>query len=451
MKIALLCPPWRIPNPYPPLGLAYIAACLEADQHEVAVFDLSLARSRRSLEKRLQSVESFGPAVVGFSVMSHTYDQALALAGRLKKSTAAAIVFGGPHPTVMPRDVLRNECVDFVVLGEGEASFRQLCARLGSPRVDLPGIGFKQSGEPVVRERKDFIDALDGLPFPARHLLALSRYGLKDDAGRPMATVLTSRGCPYQCIYCYKGIFGRRYRQRSPQHILDELRICQRQFGYRSFYFIDDLFTFNPQRLRRLCRLMAAEKPPFVWQCLARVDNASADTFMEMKSAGCCKVHFGLESGNQGILDRIRKGTTTGQARQAVKFCRDAGIRTKGYFMLGLPGDTLKSMQQTVDFARELELDEAMFSICTPFPGTHIWTQVRNTIAGDLSSAFYHPPKHAEAHIYHNLADATDDDILDTLRQAERLFDTRRKKWNRRLGKPLGDRVYDFLEQLPIG
>lgn len=427
MRVALVSPWWKAENSYPPLGLAYIGAVLEKDDHTVKVFDLTLD-SNRSEESKANDIVSFSPDIIGISCMSHNYSNAIKIALYLKTMTGVPIVFGGPHPTIMPEDVLKNKFVDFVIMGEGEETFLKLCQYLGTEFYGIDGLCYKNGEKIVIQPRKNYIKNLDELPFPARHLLELDKYRLVDDFGHKMATIISSRGCPYRCTYCYKGLFGVTYRQRGPQNIIEEIKQCKEKFGYDSFYFIDDLFTMNSKRVKELTMVIKEEDLNIKWQCLARVNNATLDMFRQMKNAGCYKVHFGIESGNQNILNMVKKGITLDQVRNAAKCCKEVRIRTKGYFMLGLPGDTVETMRDTLNFASELKLNDMMFSITTPFPGTELWNGIDKNKIKSLSDAFYHSCDSDDINIFYNLSEVSDNDIIKMAKEAQNVLDGIRTK-----------------------
>lgn len=447
MRIVLILPEWRIENPYPPLGLAYIGAVLEKNGYIVKIFDLTLEHNIH-IKDKTDEIIGFSPDIIGISVATHNYSNAIKTASYLKTMTGASIVFGGPHPTIIPEDVLKNEFIDFVIIGEGEETFLKICQNFYNKEFNgIDGLCYKDIGKNgedrkiIIQPKNTFIKDLDSIPFPARHLLQLDKYSLIDDYGSKMATIMSSRGCPYGCTYCYKGIFGRTYRQRSPENIVEEIKYCINRFGYRSFYFIDDLFTLNVENVEGLTSAIKKEGLNIRWQCLARVNNAKLSVFKHMKESGCYKVHFGIESGDQNILNKVKKGITLDQTRNAIRICKEAGIRTKGYFMIGMPGDTIETMQNTLNFAIELEMDDIMFSVTTPFPGTELWNTIDKSKIRSLSDAFYyHEYDDNDFHIFYNVSDATDDDIISVMKAAQNISDRIRTKTicEKMFGKKIG-------------
>ncbi len=437
MRIALISPKWnRKANDYPPLGLAYLAAVLEQDGHRVRIFDFGLDPGT-PLEEDVRQAYAFGPHLVGITAMTTAYHSILDTAALLKAQLGRPIVIGGPHATLYPERILEEApSIDYVVRGEGEETVLELVRALEGRNGDLGairGLTYRVRGGVVSNRDRGLIQDLDALPFPARHLFDLERYGLRTPEGRPMITILSSRGCPYNCAYCFKGIVGRTYRQRSPGNIIAELRQVLEQYDVRDFYFVDDLFTMDVQRLYALMERFIAEKLDIRWQCLARVDRVNAEILHKMYAGGCRRIHYGIESGSEEILKRVGKRFKLEQVRQAVRWTQEAGIQTKGYFMLGLPGDTEQTMRQTVEFAASLDLDEAMFSLTTPFPGTRLWDELvakrpETEYSLDFSRAYYYgnPEEHVVPFL--NVSRVSDAVLGQWMRKARRAFDEGRAR-----------------------
>lgn len=437
MKIALVSPSWgEMINSYPPLGLAYLAGVLEKSNHGVKIFDFGL---EPDLQANIQArkILSFRPGVIGISSLTNTYYSAIELAKSIKdKDKNIPIVMGGPHPTIFPEETLQNLCVDFVVFGEGEHSLLELVNTLKDKKFKkIKGLAFKDKQGIKINPPRPLIKDLDDLPFPARHLLELDKYPLRDTEGNLMATIMSSRGCPYGCTYCFKGIFGRRYRIRSAENVVDELEQVKNKFGINSFYFIDDLFTFDKKRVFEIVRLIQKRGLNLTWQCLSRVDQVTPQMLKEMRKAGCNRIHFGIESGNEKILKAINKQITIGQVKKAIKWCKKVGIYSKGYFMIGLPGDDKKTIKQTIDFSVKLAslgLDEAMFSLTTPFPGSALWEHVpkKKKVKFDenFSKAYYlaNNPRHLK--ILHNLSRVSNSQLIKAVVEADYKFSENKLK-----------------------
>jgi len=458
MHIALVSPKWhQMVNSYPPLGLGYLAAVLEREGHRVSIHDLGLDPASPIAED-VARIAAEEPSLVGLTAMTNNYHSIRETTAALREVLDCPIVIGGPHATLFPEQVLADPHVDYVVRGEGEETLRELVRVIGieGPRPSgrrleqIKGLGYRQGGEPILTAQRSLIEDLDALPFPARHLFELPRYPLYANDGERMVTLLSSRGCPYNCSYCFKGIVGQTYRQRSPANVLEEIRQVIDAYGYRHFYFIDDLFTLDQRRLAAIAEGMIAAGLDIRWQCLARVDRVTPELLRLMHRAGCRKIHYGIESGVPEILERIGKRITLEQVRQAVAWTTAAGISAKGYFMLGLPGDTEETVERTIRFASELALDQVMFSLTTPFPGTRLWDELvarQPDLAfhGDFAAAYYYSTN--RDHLprpFLNVSDVPDERLADLAVEAPRRVDEakRKAKYRRRLGPLLGGALY---------
>ena len=475
MRLALISPQWNeMINSYPPLGIGYLAAVAEQERHAVAVFDLGLD-PRGDLVQDVERVVAYAPDCIGITAMTNNYHSVEQTAALLKERIGCPIIVGGPHATIFPERVVADPHVDYVIYGEGERTLVELLDALsqGGPFPPeetlraIDGLCFSAQGGTVCNPPRELITDLDGLPFPARHLFELERYPLYTPAGEPMVTVLSSRGCPYQCSYCFKGVMGMTYRQRSPENVLAEIHQLVADYHYRNIYFIDDLFTFDRRRLRSIATKIIEDGLEIRWQCLARVDTVTPDLLKLMHRSGCREVHYGIESGVPEILKTLGKRIDLDSVRKAVSWTAEAGILAKGYFMLGLPGDTEETMRRTIAFASELELDQAMFSITTPFPGTRLWDELvaRHQAANaacpagdmhpiefdqDFTRAFYYTnfmgadgarPTIAP---FSNLSQVSDETLSRLAQQAPATFQEakRRRKYFRALGPTLGGLAY---------
>jgi len=461
MKVALIGPKWnKLVNSYPSLGLGYIAAVLEQEGHEVKIVDMGL-RPSIPVEEELKPVYAFAPDLVGFTSMSTSHHSIEHAARLIKEQLGCTIVIGGPHATTLPELTLADPNIDFLIHGEGEEPIRQLTRVLAKGSTgweNILGLGYKtKDGQIKINPEAPLIPNLDDLPYPARHLFDLESYPLFDPTGQRMITVLSSRGCPYNCSFCFKGIVGRTYRHRSPDNVIGELIQCIERYGVRSFYFIDDLFTIDVRRLESFCDRVLDVGLDIRWQCLARVDRVTLPILKKMYKAGCREVHYGIESGNPDILKATAKHIDLNQVRQAVAWTDEAGIRSKGYFMLGLPGDNEKTIEDTISFAASLPLEEAMFSIATPFPGTRLWEELvrkqpDTMYNSDFTKAYYYNSYTAEIAPFLNVSEVSDQHLSTLAIEARRRVQQAKKKraLERKLGPRLGGIVWQATRPDPI-
>jgi len=360
----------------PPLGLAYIAASLNKAGHQVSVWDAGVDRSLPDMA---------GYALVGATAATAQAGAAWAVLEKAKTAGAVTVI-GGPHPTCLPEESLGKPWIDYVVRGEGEETIVDLARRLGrgGKGEGVPGISRRDAAGRAVNEpdRPPIAD-LDSVPFPALELFApLSRYSNSQPLiGRraPSLPILTSRGCPHGCPFCFKGVFGRRFRARTPENVVAEWENLVLRLGAAEIAVQDDAFNADPARAIRICRLIADRGLRHPW-CAPngiRADAVSDELIRAMKESGCERVAFGVETGSQGMLEALDKGVTLSQIENAFLLARRAGIRTMGFFMFGNPGETAETARATVRFAIALNPDWAQFTVATPYPGTELFERVR--------------------------------------------------------------------------
>jgi radical SAM superfamily enzyme YgiQ (UPF0313 family) len=378
MKVCLISPPYNsavksvVGASPPPLGLAYIASMLR-QSHEVKIIDSNILNyTIGDVERELRS---FNPDVVGITSVTSSIYEAYKVAETAKRIREDCIVIlGGPHASFMPRQSM-EECkyIDVIVRGEGEETARELIENIekGSSLNEVRGITFRRGNEVIETEPRPFIKNIDDIPFPSRDLLPMHLYKFN---GVKYTTMLTSRGCPFKCSFCSSSrLFGGYWRGRSPENVLEEMKIIYEEYGIRNIEFIDDTFTLNQERAEKICDGIVEQGWDISWGASSRVDTLSKKLAEKMKKAGCWIIYLGIESGSQKILDAIEKRITLEQVRKAVKILKDSGIQVLGSFIIGFLQDTKETIKETIKFAKSLNLDYAQFSILTPYPGTPIF------------------------------------------------------------------------------
>ncbi len=285
---------------------------------------------------------------------------------------------GGPLPTLDPADFLDD--FDVAVIGEGEKTVTELadCMDRGSSFSGVNGIAYKEEGEVKFTAPRGFVENLDDLPFPSRELFdneAYKRYYAKR-FGYTTTPMITSRGCPFSCDFCSRPVFGTDFRTRSPTSIVDEVESVA-SYGYDRVWFADDCFTLNREHLIRVCDELIRRGVDVGWECLSRVDTMDRQVADKMKQAGCVRVFFGIESGNDDVLAVMNKRITVAQARHAVYAAKAAGLQVGAFFIVGYPGENDASVLDTVRFASGLPLDYLSFTLPYPIPGTPLYERVR--------------------------------------------------------------------------
>lgn len=365
-----------------PMGLAYLASVLEKEGHTVEILDNQIEEiTPAKLDKALNN----NPLIAGISVTSPTLESAGRVAALIKETRPSIkVVFGGIHPTLMPDETLRFPFVDIAVRGEGEITLVELLKALekGEGLRGIAGISYKENGSVIHNPERPYITRLDDLPFPARHLFRVDRYRPPLDMVNryPVRVMITSRGCPYRCIFCAaKAVPGNHYRATTPDKIIEEAELLISKYNARSIIFWDDNFTFDKERVIKFSELCIKEKiqKRITWSCESRADGVDPYLLKKMAQAGCWLVQYGLETGTQRLLDLINKGTTLEQSRKAVLWTEKAGMRCRATFMLGLPTETREESLKTISFARSLKLHRAKFTLLTPYPGSELFRQMR--------------------------------------------------------------------------
>ncbi|MFH1711033.1 MAG: radical SAM protein [Nanoarchaeota archaeon] len=359
----------------PPMGISYLAAVLRKERHDVKILDMN-ALNMQPLEI-IGYLKIFSADVVGFSVTCPAIYRVFKMAEKIKEIYPdTTIILGGPHPSSLPEESIEKKFVDFVIMGEGEQTILELIKEIeGKKRfASVEGIAFQKNGKVLYTAKRERICDLDSLPFPAIDLLPLERYKSNETKYSKFMTILTSRGCPGKCNYCNKQVFGDCCLMRSAENIIKEIEFLIKKYGYREFHIVDDLFTNDRKRIVKFCNMVIDRKLNIKWKCGngVRVGSVDLELLKLMKKAGCYSLGFGIESGSQQILNNMKKGQTLEQCENAVRWAKKAGINTVGFFMLGNLGEDEKTMQETIDFAKKIDVDIAQFMILTPYPKTPI-------------------------------------------------------------------------------
>lgn len=388
MKITLINPPIGIKEIYgkysklasfqPPIGLCALAGYLAKYGYTVRIIDANVLNL--TISDIVKVIIDEPADLIGIYTNTSNYYIVSELTSSIKKvNRLQNIVLGGPHPSVLPEDTLKETAADYCVIGEGEETLLELARFIEDDCKDLSridGLAFKREGaEIIVNNLRKNIDNLDNLPFPAVHLLPpISRYRLYllQYKRLPYMTVITSRGCPYRCIFC-ETPFGKAVRFHSPEYITDYIEYLSKEFGIKELHFCDDTFTFNETRVSKMCELIQKKKLDVTWYAATRANIKNKNLFYEMRKAGCWTCAIGVESGDASILKLIGKNISLDEIAVGVESVLKAGLILKTFFILGHPGETLETIERTIKFAISLKAHYPVFSLMTPFPGTEIW------------------------------------------------------------------------------
>ncbi|MBI4295770.1 MAG: B12-binding domain-containing radical SAM protein [Chloroflexi bacterium] len=355
---------------FPPLGIGYVAAALRRAGHEVRLLDCTFMERNLALHAARRA----GADIIGISSMMTLREESLNFARGLRNH-CGLLVAGGPLPSSSPDAFIQD--FDVVVRGEGEQAMLEITNAYehGSDFSSIPGIVYRSGGATAPRPLTRHLDAI---PFPARDLLPNKDYidFYRKRFGNATTSVITTRGCPFSCEFCSNAIFSSSFRERSPANVLDEVEQAL-SLGYDRIHFADDVFTLRKERVLEVCLEIEARKLKFTWECLGRVDSIDPDLAGAMKKAGCDRIFFGIESGNDSVLKLMNKNITVAKARTAVTAAHNAGIRVGAFFILCYPGETTDTVLKTLRFATSLPLDYLSFTVPYPLPGTALYRRVQ--------------------------------------------------------------------------
>lgn len=354
MKVCLINPPdLTVEDPLwdEPLGLLYLGSILEKNGVTVKVVDLNFHMPNWQTELHGHDADIYG-VYCSSSLLGSALEVNQILSNAAPKSLRTV---GGPHATCMPHEM--EAYFDAVVVGEGEKSILRL--------LD----DFKDGIPKRVYESAPTKD-LDTIPFPARHLLPIHRYHRRV-GGFPSTGLVTARGCPNRCAFCSQKVWGNKVRFRSAENVVAEVKECLEKYNIRAFSIRDDTFTLNKTRLFKI--LLGFQHLDVVWRCLTRVDQVDQNTLRVMKDSGCVEIVYGIESGSQKILNNLQKGTTVEQNARAIDLTKDLGISCKAAVIIGNPGETWETVNETIRFIEKHTPDEGIVCIFTPYPGSPAW------------------------------------------------------------------------------
>lgn len=364
----------------PPIGLGYLAAMIRST-YSTAIIDLGAKRMNRvDIMNYLNETQ---PRVVGITTTVGTYRNGLRVAAMVKEILPdTPVIMGGPQATFLPEETLNSGDVDVVCRYEGEYTMVELADyylnHSGQKLEQIMGISFIRDEQVITTQQREFITDLDCLPYPAYDLLDIQQYGLQG-----YLNIVTGRGCPFNCKFCSANVYsGKRYRQRSLENVLHELRFVREKYGKNQFFIADDTFTYSKQRVLDFCQALVDQELYIDWQCEGRVNTVDYNLLKTMRERGCKIIQFGVESGNDDTLQKISKGISTTEIKNAVQAAYDLGLDVVCSIIIGLPDDTRDDVLKTLQFAQQLKNIQKpgshnrvnlVFSVFTPLPGTYYY------------------------------------------------------------------------------
>lgn len=369
MRIALVFPPYKhkifsenlnvVDEEFclgPPIILAYVAAILERAGHKVILLDARVLNL--SKEEALKRIRQFRPDFLGFRAETYHFHDALEWISYLKEQLKVPVMTGGPNLSLYPEETLYHKEIDYGIAGDALESLPKLVAALenGYNIEHIQGILYKKDSRIMANPPQQSYVNFDSYPFPARHLLPNDRYYSFISQRKNFTIMLTSMGCPFRCSFCAIPS-NNMYRERSPENVVDEIEQCYKQFNVREIDFFDAVLFLNKPRMMEIFRLMRRRNLKVEWSCRSRVDVVDEEILQEAAEAGCRQIYYGIESADISILNAINKRTDIDQIKQAIRWSKSYAIRPMGFFMIGNPGETVKTVQQSLELAKDLGLD----------------------------------------------------------------------------------------------
>jgi len=383
-KVILISPPYvdlygklsKAAGRYFPLGLGYLASYLRAySNHTVQMYEPEA--QNLTYANLAEIIKANQPDIVGLTCSTANFSNALKVAKIAKENSKCKIILGGPHASAIPEFIIDNYLglIDIVIIGEGEQTLLELANALasGSSLETIKGIVYKSDNKIIRNENRPFIEYLDSIPFPARDLIPQRLFSpnIFNARYRNCLTILTSRGCPYNCSFCAARIIsGRRYRAHSVEYVLAEMQMLKKDYHAEQLIITDDTFTMDNERLEKICRGMIDKKLNLKWLCFSQVNTVNKELLSLMKKAGCYSIGFGVESADKETLRRMGKPIDPQSAIETIGIANKLGIKTQAFYILGLPGETRKQMEETIKFAKKVNSTLVFFNMLVPFPGT---------------------------------------------------------------------------------
>lgn len=373
-KIFLVNPPTNsgfYASVMPPLGPLYIDSYLKSKGLAVDFIDLEIEKNWANVfEKTIRKIK---PGIVGISSNISNLSTTKKLAKMTKEyNKDIIVVVGGPLPSSSP-ELYLNENIDFAVKGEGELTFYNFI-RNKSP---VEGMFIKNNGKITFTGEKESVANLDDLPFPSLDKIAIKKYFVNFSQKMPVSSIITSRGCPFNCIFCNKSVFGSHWRARSARNVVDEIKWQVNILGVKEICIMDDNFTLDKQRVYQICDLILSEGLKFKWQCQngLRADTLDKELLLKMKESGCWKIGIAPEVGDETILAKIDKKLDLNNIREVNNWCRKAGICVHAFFMIGFPFEVKENIEKTINFSIDLNPVIADFAKVFPFKGTRLYEE----------------------------------------------------------------------------
>lgn len=369
----------------PTLGMCYLASLLRDKGYDVHYIDANVLNM--SKEEILEKLEKIKPDYLMYTSITDNFQDTLGWIQNIRKGYDKPVVIGGPHLEVYPKETLTHKAIDFGVIGDGWETLPELLEALQNNKdlSKVRGICYRKDGKVIVTEERPKNISLEDVPFPARDLLPLDKYDTVLSKERPITTMITALGCPFRCTYCCT---DRNLRVRSAEHIVAEIEECVKKYGIKEIEFYDETFTTDKKKVFRILDLIEEKNLKFLWSVRTRADCVNKEMIDRMAKAGCIRINYGIESGDERISKSIGRNIPLDTIRNAVNWSKQAGITVFGFFMIGLPGETKESIEKTLNLMLELDLDFIQLNKFIPTPNSKIYEDIKRDTGQDFWSDY---------------------------------------------------------------
>jgi radical SAM superfamily enzyme YgiQ (UPF0313 family) len=358
----------------PSLSLGYVAALFEREQWDCRYYDI--IPHGYTLESLIQALREYKPDLLAFSLYTYHFHENRYWIRHLREALNVPVLVGGVHLSLYPQETFAYPEFDYGLVGEAESSLPAFAQAFENQSgwKDVPGLIWRDGEEVVCNAAPPQWLDLDSSPYPARHLFPNEKYFTFVSQRRNFTPMMTSRGCPYRCIFCEQG--SKTFRAHSPEYVVGEVEECVARYGVQEIDMFDSSISVDKNRIFAISELMQSRGIDVAWSARSRIDTVNYDVLKAMHDCGCYRIYFGIESGDETVLSKLRKGTSLDHIRQTIRDCKEIGIETLGFFMFGCPGDTAETIERTTRFALELDLDFAQFNGVRALPGTELYEMV---------------------------------------------------------------------------
>lgn len=377
---------------FPSLSLAYVGGVIEKAGIQLQFIDANALCL--STQETIRRIKNFNPDMLGFTITTYLFYQTLSWVKELRDKTGIPTLLGGVHMGIYPDETFSHKEIDFGVVGEAEETVPEFIKAIntGGDLATVKGLIWRNGDEVVINECRPLFMDVNNSPLPCRNHLPNDKYFSFISQFKNFSPIITSRGCPFQCIFCEQG--GLKFRPRDPQHVADEIEECYHVYKVRELDFFDSSFTVQKQRVISICdELTKRHLNGIYWAIRSRVDLVDKEMLYALNAAGCKRIYYGIESSDPGILKTLQKSVDVQNIREVIKMTNDVGIDTFGYFMVGSPGETEETVENTIRFAVDLNLDYAQFSKVTPMPATKLYEMVKEDYKQDFWKEYILDPE----------------------------------------------------------